>query len=92
MDNKGLVIAGASVAAGLGLGRLGAASELNNLHVLGKVEGEYSMIKPGPLNERFAETFSGGAYKGITLSQDTTFLEVVKAAQSWVDFSVMNDL
>ena len=73
MDNKGLIIAGASVAAGLGLGRLGTANELNNLHVLGKVEGEYSMIKPGPLSERFAETFSGGAYKEITLSQDTTF-------------------
>ncbi|MGL4183200.1 hypothetical protein ACK8HF_22350 [Enterobacter ludwigii] len=57
MDNKGLIIAGASVTAGLG--RLGGASELNNLHVLGKVEGEYSMIKPGPLNERFAQTFSG---------------------------------
>jgi hypothetical protein len=76
MDNKGLIIAGASVAAGLGLGRLGAASELSeleNLHVLGKVEGEYSMIKPGPLSNRFAETFSGGVYKEITLSENTVF-------------------
>ncbi|MCI8904029.1 MAG: hypothetical protein HFE70_07390 [Enterobacter sp.] len=73
IDNKGLIIAGASVVAGLGLGRLGAVSEINDLHVLGKVEGEYSMIKPGPLSERFAETFSGGVYKEITLSQDTTF-------------------
>lgn len=40
MDNKGLIIAGASVAAGLGLGRIGAVSELNNLHVLGKIEGD----------------------------------------------------
>lgn len=39
MDNKGMIIAATSVAAGLGLGRLGAASELSNLHVLGKVEG-----------------------------------------------------
>lgn len=76
MDNKGLIIAGASVAAGFGLSRLGTASELSeleNLHVLGKVEGEYSMIKPGPLSNRFAETFSGGVYKEITLSEDTVF-------------------
>lgn len=73
MDNKGLIIAGASVAAGLGLGRIGAASELNNLHVLGKIEGEYSMIKPGPLPKELAETFSSGTYKEITLSTDTSF-------------------
>lgn len=76
MDNKGLIIAGASVAAGLGLGRQGAMNELSglkNLHVLGKVEGEYSMIKPGPLSNNLAETFSGGTYKEITLSTDTTF-------------------
>ncbi|ELQ9311988.1 hypothetical protein R3D73_005024 [Serratia marcescens] len=76
MDNKGLIIAGASVAAGLGLGRLGPMnelSELKNLHVLGKVEGEYSAIAPGPLSDRFAETFSGGVYKEITLSSDTVF-------------------
>lgn len=76
MDNKGLIIAGASVAAGLGLGRQGAMNELSglkNLHVLGKVEGEYSMIKSGPLSNNLAETFSGGTYKEITLSTDTTF-------------------
>lgn len=76
MDNKGLLIAGASVAAGLGMGGLGAAgeiSELKNLHVLGNVEGEYSAIAPGPLSDRFAETFSGGVYKEITLSSDTIF-------------------
>ena len=73
MDNKGLIIAGTSVAAGLGLGRLGTSSELSNLHVLGKVEGEYSMIKPGPLPKELAETFSGGTYKEITLSTDTSF-------------------
>ena len=73
MDNKGLIIAGASVAAGLGLVRLGAASEINDLHVLGKVEGEYSMIKPGPLPKELAETFSSGTYKEISLSTDTRF-------------------
>lgn len=76
MDNKGLIIAGASVAAGLGLGRLGSInelSELKNLHVLGKVEGEYSTLNPGPLPNQLAETFSSGAYIEITLSTDTTF-------------------
>jgi hypothetical protein len=75
-QSKGLLIAGASIAAGLGIGTLGAAkelSELKNLHVLGKVEGEYSILKPGPLPEDLAETFSSGAYKEITLSTDTTF-------------------
>ncbi|HED6263590.1 hypothetical protein L8T08_00570 [Enterobacter bugandensis] len=73
MGNKGLIIAGASVAAGLGLVRLGAAGEINDLHVLGKVEGEYSMIKPGPLPKELAETFSSGTYKEISLSTDTRF-------------------
>lgn len=73
---KGVGIAAVSVAAGLGFGRMGAAgeiSELKNLHVLGKVEGEYSAINPGPLDNMLAETFSGGAYKEVTLSQNTTF-------------------
>lgn len=73
---KGVGIAAVSVAAGLGFGRMGAAgeiSELKNLHVLGKVEGEYSAINPGPLSTRFAETFSGGVYKEITLSDETAF-------------------
>ena len=73
---RGLLIAGASVAAGLGIGRLETASkiaEIKNLHVLGRVEGEYSAMAPGPLSDRFAETFSGGIYKEITLSTDTVF-------------------
>ncbi|MGD8105380.1 hypothetical protein ACQE32_01685 [Pantoea sp. FN0302] len=73
---KGLLIAGASVAAAFGMGHLGASSkifELRSLHVLGKVEGEYSMIKPGPLPNDIAGTFSGGIYKEIILSTDTTF-------------------
>jgi len=75
-QNKGFLIVGTSIAAGLGIGRLGTAreiSELKNLHVLGNVKGEYSMIKPGPLPNELAETFSGGAYKEIILSTDTTF-------------------
>ncbi len=76
----GAAIAVASVAAGLGVGRLGIASELAQLekttpglHVLGKIEGEYSAINPGPLLAKHAKTFSGGVYKEITLSQDTVF-------------------
>ena len=75
-QTKGLLIASVSVVAGFGIGSLntpGRISELKKLHVLGKVEGEYSAISPGPLNARFAETFSGGVYKEITLSTDTTF-------------------
>lgn len=75
-QTKGLLIAGVSVAAGFGIGRLGTASKISgpkNLHVLGKVEGEYSMIQPGPLPDELAGTFSGGVYKEITLSTDTLF-------------------
>jgi hypothetical protein len=36
MDNKGLIIAGASVAAGLGLGRLGSVSEIETLSKISK--------------------------------------------------------
>ncbi len=75
-QTKGSIIAAASVAAAFGLGRMGTAneiSELDNLHILGKVEGEFSAINPGPLSHRFAETFSGGVYKEITLSADTVF-------------------
>lgn len=42
MDNKGLIIAGASVAAGLTLGRLGSVGELEELSALSKVP------KPSP--------------------------------------------
>lgn len=76
MDNKGLIIAGASVAAGLGIGKFGIVneiSELKSLHALGKVEGEYTLLNPGPLPKELAETFSSGTYKEITLTSDTIF-------------------
>lgn len=38
MNNKGLIIAGASVAAGLGLGRMGATSEIEQLEKLARKE------------------------------------------------------
>lgn len=37
MDNKGLIIAGASVAAGLGLGRLGGANEISEISNYSKI-------------------------------------------------------
>lgn len=76
MDNKGLIIAGASVAAGLGVGKFGIVneiSELKSLHALGKVDGEYTLLNPGPLPKELAEAFSSGTYKEITLTSDTIF-------------------
>ncbi|TSJ59691.1 type VI secretion system tube protein Hcp [Atlantibacter subterranea] len=73
---KGGIIAGVSLVSALGVSRaemVSHLSQLNKLHVLGKVEGEYSAINPGPLNEWLAETFSGGVYKEIRLTDDTVF-------------------
>lgn len=76
----GSAIAVASIGAAFGLGRLSSIQEISqlerinpNLHVLGKVNGEYSAINPGPLHQDIANTFSGGIYKEIQLSADTTF-------------------
>ncbi|WP_192551887.1 filamentous hemagglutinin N-terminal domain-containing protein [Pseudomonas sp. IzPS59] len=38
---------------------------------LGLVEGTYTAIKPGPLNDDIAGTFSGGRYTVVTLEKDT---------------------
>ncbi|MFP1843183.1 RHS repeat-associated core domain-containing protein, partial [Lonsdalea quercina] len=40
---------------------------------LGKETGRYSAIKLGPLDKNLAETFSGGKYREIILSEDTSF-------------------
>lgn len=89
----GAAIAVASVAAGLGVGRLGIASELAQLekttpglHVLGKIEGEYSAINPCPLLSKYAKTFAGGVYKEITLSQDTVFYRSGREGREWGEF------
>jgi len=89
----GAAIAVASVATGLGVGRLGIASELAQLekttpglHVLGKIEGEYSAINPGPLLSKYAKTFAGGVYKEITLSQDTVFYRSGREGREWGEF------
>ncbi|OLO02624.1 VENN motif pre-toxin domain-containing protein, partial [Salinicola socius] len=38
---------------------------------LGTTRGEYSAVKPGPLADDLAVTFSGGAYKEVVLQNDT---------------------
>lgn len=38
---------------------------------LGRVENTYSAIRPGPLADNLAETFSGGRYTVVTLEKDT---------------------
>lgn len=40
---------------------------------IGKTTGRYSAIKPGPLKDKDAETFSGGRYTEKVLSRDTDF-------------------
>jgi len=40
---------------------------------LGKETGRYSVVKPGPLDKELAETFSGGRYREVILSKDTSF-------------------
>ncbi|WP_454835974.1 two-partner secretion domain-containing protein [Pseudomonas lini] len=44
---------------------------VKDLASLGRVEGIYSAIKPGPLTDNIAETFSGGRYSVVTLDKDT---------------------
>jgi len=41
------------------------------ISTLGRVEGTYSAINPGPLADNIAETFSGGRYSVVTLEKDT---------------------
>lgn len=38
---------------------------------LGEITGHYSAIKPRPLDDGLTETFAGGRYKEVILSQDT---------------------
>ncbi len=37
----------------------------------GKTLGEYTAIKPDPLTDDLAGTFTGGKYKEVVLQQDT---------------------
>lgn len=39
---------------------------------LGEVTGRWTAVEPGPLGEKYAETFAGGRYSGIVLAEDTT--------------------
>ncbi|MFI8415561.1 colicin D domain-containing protein [Serratia sp. NPDC078593] len=57
MDNKGLLIAGASAVAGLGLGRLGTVSELEELSALSKAPkpfpSKFVNFEPRQLQKKF---------------------------------------
>jgi len=44
-------------------------ASMNN-HQLGRLDGTYSAIEPGPLPDNMAGTFSGGRYKAVTLEKD----------------------
>ncbi|WP_317615886.1 hemagglutinin repeat-containing protein [Pectobacterium peruviense] len=77
----------AAIAGGVGVTKAGTAlTERVVAKVVGKVEsavshsvvsfpnkviGEYSAIKPGPLDNDLAATFSGGRYKEMVLKEDT---------------------
>lgn len=54
--------------------------------MLGKIEGEYSAINPGPLTYEYAETFAGATYKEIMLSQDTVFYRSGMEGREWGEF------
>lgn len=79
---------GAAVVAG-GLTTAGAASigfqvkglvkfnRANTAKVVPKgSENSYNPANPGPLNQKTAETFTGGSYKEIVLTENTTFYRV----------------
>lgn len=49
----------------------GGALERASFESFGKVTGNYSAVKPGPLSPYYAETFSGGRYTEVILKEDT---------------------
>ncbi|NWC65553.1 hemagglutinin repeat-containing protein [Cedecea sp. P7760] len=69
-DAMTYIHAGAAVG-GAAYGMTKAGSVLDHPNISGKVLGEYSAIKPGPLPDVRAETFSGGRYKEVLLFEDT---------------------
>lgn len=52
-----------------------------NTSSLGKVLGEYSAVKPGPLSGNMAATFKGGQYSVVTLQKDTILYRAGTADQ-----------
>lgn len=49
----------------------GVVNAVEKTSTLGKTIGDYSLIKPGPLADNLAGTFSGGRYTTIKLEHDT---------------------
>lgn len=45
--------------------------EQSRIAKFGKINDSYSAIKPGPLNDNLAKTFSGRRYTTVTLEKDT---------------------
>lgn len=58
----------------------GAVSDIPKIG-LGRVDGTYSAIKPGPLVDNIAETFSGGRYTVVILEKDTVLYRAGTADQ-----------
>jgi hypothetical protein len=54
---------------------------VKNTDGLGRVEGSYSAINPGPLPNNIADTFAGGKYKAVTLEKDTVLSRAGTADQ-----------
>ncbi len=77
--------------AGIRLGRktiedLGRLKNVAKGTELGKVLGQYSAIKIGPLPNKLSETFSGGRYTEVLLTQDTVFYRTGIANQPFGEF------
>jgi hypothetical protein len=62
---------GAAAIGGAVYGMKQAGNVLDHPNISGKVLGEYSAIKSGPLDRDMALTFSGARYKEVVLSEDT---------------------
>jgi hypothetical protein len=94
-------LADSGLAKFVGGGSLARAS----LENFGRVTGNYSAIKPGPLPTSYAETFAGGRYTEVLLKKDTilyragtetkpisdffTPIEPVGVIQSRIDSAIM---
>ena len=65
------VVHTAAAIGGAAYGVKQADSMLKHPGISGRVLGEYSAIKPGPLKSTAAETFAGGRYKEVILTKDT---------------------
>ncbi|MCF6252869.1 MAG: hypothetical protein L3J75_16610 [Methylococcaceae bacterium] len=54
---------------------------VKNVDGLGRVEGNFSAMNPGPLPNNIADTFAGGKYQVVTLEKDTILSRAGTAGQ-----------